>query len=178
MRTVRVKTTYLQMLAPVGASARRAIPATRTQPPMEGIEIVRAEKPAVAFYRWLYDCVGRDWNWVDRALLSDEDLGHIIHDPLVEIYVPYVNGAAAGYAELDRRKEGEIELAYFGIIPQLSGKGLGRYLLDWTIRKAWSYHPRRLWLHTCELDHEAALPMYLSAGFEVVDERMVEQVIL
>lgn len=169
MKTVPVKTTYLQMLA----RAQR-----NTPPPIEGVEIVRAEKPAVAFYRSLYDAVGGDWNWVDRKLLSDEELRGIIHDDLVEIYVLYFNQAPAGYAELDRRKENEIELAYFGIVPDLIGKGLGRYFLDWTIRQAWSHDPKRLWLHSCELDHQAALPMYLSAGFKVFDERMVDQVVL
>jgi GNAT superfamily N-acetyltransferase len=168
MKTIPVKTTYLQMTA----RAARTL-----SPPREGIEIVRAEKPAVALYRLLYDAVGRDWHWVDRKLLSDEELGRIIHDDLVEIYVLYVDKVPAGYAELDRRREHEIELAYFGIVPELSGRGLGRYLLDWTVRKAWSYDPQRLWLHTCELDHEAALPLYLSAGFEVFDEKTVEQVV-
>ena len=168
MKTIPVKTIYLQMTAPAGRN---------TPPPMEGIEIVRAEKPAVAFYRLLYDAVGRDWHWVDRKLLSDEELGRIIHDDLVEIYVLYVDKVPAGYAELDRRREHEIELAYFGIVPELTGRGLGRYLLDWTVRKAWSYDPQRLWLHTCDLDHAAALPMYLSAGFEVFDQKTVDQVV-
>jgi GNAT superfamily N-acetyltransferase len=169
MRTIPVKTTYLQMVAP----ERRSTPL-----PMKAVEIVRAEKPAIALYRWLYDAVGRDWNWVDRRLLSDEELGRIIHDDRVEIYVLYVANVPVGYAELDCRRENEIELAYFGIVPELIGKGLGRYFLDWTVRKAWSHAPKRLWLHTCELDHQAALPMYLSAGFEVFDEKTVEQVVL
>jgi len=168
MKTIPVKTIYLQMTAPAGRS---------TPPPMPGIEIVRTEKPAVAFYRLLYDAVGRDWHWVDRKLLSDEQLRRVIHDELVEIYVLYVDQVPAGYAELDRRREHEIELAYFGIVPGLTGRGLGRYLLDWAVRKAWSYAPKRLWVHTCELDHEAALPLYLSAGFEVFDEKMVDQVV-
>lgn len=169
MKTIPVKTTYLQM----PANAARNV-----SPPREGIEIARVEKPQIEFYRLLYDRVGRDWSWVDRKRLSDDTLAGIIHHDLVEIYVLYVDRAPAGYAELDRREENEIELAYFGIVPELIGRGLGRYLLDWTVRKAWSYGPKRLWVHTCELDHQAALPMYLSAGFEVFDERMIDQVIL
>lgn len=167
MKTIPVKTTYLQMPARAGRN---------TPPPIDGIEIARAEKPAIAFYRSLYDAVGRDWNWVDRKLLSDDELAGIIHDDLVEIYVLHVDGTPAGYAELDRREENEIELAYFGIVPQWIGKGLGRYFLDWTVCKAWLYEPKRVWLHTCELDHEAALPLYLGAGFEIFDERTVQQV--
>ena len=64
-----------------------------------------------------------------------------------------------------RRIEGEIELVQFGLVPEFIGQGLGKYFLNWTIDKAWSYDPRRFWLHTCTLDHKAALPNYLKAGF-------------
>lgn len=168
MKTVPVRVTYLQMLRPRRRNSR---------PPLDGVEIVRAERPTTAFYRFLYQAVGQAWNWVDRQLMSDEDLGKIIRDDLVEIYVLYVGGTPAGYAELDRRVEGEVELAYFGIVPEFAGRGLGRYLLDWAIHRAWSYDPQRFWLHTCELDHQAALPMYLKAGFEVFGERVIDQVV-
>ncbi len=84
-------------------------------------------------------------------------------------------GVPAGFAELDRRIEGEIELVQFGLMPEFIGQGLGRYFLQWAIDKAWSYHPRRFWLHTCTKDHPAALPNYLKAGFVVYKEEVVEQ---
>ena len=167
MKTVPVKTFYLELLQ----RSDREVP-----PPMEGIEVVRVEKPSTGFYRTLYDAVGNDWNWVNRRLMSDDELRQIIHDDLVEIYVLHVEAAPAGYAELDRRADGQIELAYFGLLPEFTGKGLGKYLLNWTIRKAWTYAPRRIWVHTCVLDHAAALPMYLGAGFEIFDEKLVDQV--
>jgi len=169
VKTVPVKVTYLQMLRPGGHDAG---------PPPDGVKIVRAVRPTVAFYRFLYDSVGQDWNWVDRRLMSDQQLGRIIHDDAVELYVLYVDGATAGYCELDRRGDGEIELAYFGVMPEFLGRGLGRYLLDWIVDKAWSYRPRRLWLHTCQLDHPAALPLYRKAGFEQFDEKVVDQRVL
>lgn len=169
MKTVPCKVFYLQMLAPREY---------QTPAPFDGIEIVRAIRPSVSFYRFLCDSVGRDFNWVDRKLLSDGELGRIIHDDRVEIHVLQIRGAPAGYAELDRRVDAEIELAYFGIMPRFAGRGLGRYFLHWAIETAWSYSPRRLWLHTCELDHPAALPMYRKAGFELFDERVIEQRVL
>ena len=81
-------------------------------------------------------------------------------------------GVPAGYAALDRRIEGEIELMQFGLMPEFIGQGLGQYFLQWTIDKAWSYRPRRFWLHTCTKDHPAALPNYLKAGFAVYKEEM------
>jgi GNAT superfamily N-acetyltransferase len=121
--------------------------------------------------------VGRDYCWVDRNLMPDEDLRRIIQDPGVEVYVLSVAGAPAGYAELDRRQPGEIELAYFGLFPDFVGRGLGKFFLAWAVERAWSHGPRRVWVHTCDLDHPAALPNYLKAGFVVYDERVIEQVV-
>ena len=70
---------------------------------------------------------------------------------------------------------GEIELAYFGLFAEFRRQGLGSYLLDWAIQQALSYQPERLWVHTCELDHPAALPTYLKAGFQIYLEQVIDQ---
>lgn len=168
MKTVPVETFYLELLH----RSDREVP-----PPMEGIEVVRAEKPSTGFYRAMYDAVGGDWNWVDRRRMSDAELTRIIHDELVEIYPLRVKGTLAGFAELDRRVAHQIELAYFGLLPQFIGRGLGKYLLNWALRKAWTYNPRRIWLHTCAFDHPGALPLYLGAGFAIFDQKQIDQVI-
>ncbi len=77
----------------------------------------------------------------------------------------HVDGEPSGFAELDRRQPDEIELVQFGLLPGFIGQGLGKWFLQWTIDKAWSYEPKRFWLHTCTLDHPTALPNYLKAGF-------------
>ena len=94
---------------------------------------------------------------------------------MMENHVLHVDGVPAGFAELDRRIEGEIELVQFGLVPEFIGQGLGRYFLNWTIDKAWSYQPRRFWLHTCTLDHKAALPNYLKARFVVYNEEVKQR---
>ena len=168
MKHVSVEVTYLEMLSPPGQDV--PLPPPQTQ-------ILHAQRPTIAFYRFLYDAVGSNWNWVDRKLLSDEELGHIIHDDRIEVYVLYVAGVPAGYVELDRRIDGEVELGYFGLMPEFVGRGLGGYFLRWAVARAWSYEPRRVWVNTCELDHPAALPVYLKAGFEVYDRQTVDQVL-
>ncbi len=107
--------------------------------------------------------------------MPDEQLQAILRDDRVEVFVLSVAGELAGYSELDRRVESDIELAYFGLFPNFIGQGLGRFLLDWTLRTAWSRRPRRVWVHTCDLDHPAALPTYLKAGFRAYDEQIIEQ---
>lgn len=149
--------TSLEMLAPPAA-----LP---LPPPRDGLAIVQAEHPTISFYRYLYDTVGEPWLWGDRRKLSDAALAAIVQHPAVEVFVLWVHGVPAGYAELDGRVEGEVELAYFGLLPEFIGRKLGPYLLDWAIRTAWARDPRRVWVHTCTLDHPGALAMYERAGF-------------
>ncbi|HWY85305.1 MAG TPA: GNAT family N-acetyltransferase [Gemmataceae bacterium] len=141
-------------------------------PPRAGLTVVHARRPPVAYYRFLYDAVGRDYDWTSRKKLSDAELAALLGDPRIEVHVLMADGVPAGFAELDKRMEGEIELVQFGLMPDFIGQGLGRYFLQWTIDKAWSYQPRRFWLHTCTKDHPVALPNYLKAGFAIYKEEM------
>jgi GNAT superfamily N-acetyltransferase len=158
-----VKVTYLQMFAP----PQRIVP-----PPRDGLTVLHVKQPTVRYYRFLYDAVGRAWQWLSRRKLTDEELEAILNDPRDEVHVLHVEGVPAGFAELDRRVEGEIELVQFGLMPEFIGQGLGKFFLQRTVEKAWSYTPRRFWLHTCSLDHPAAIPNYKKAGFEVYKEEM------
>ena len=160
---MKIKTTYLQMFA---------LPQRLVPPPRDGITVIHAKKPTIAYYRFLYDAVGRDYEWTSRKKLSDAALAAVIHDPRDEVHVLFVDGVPAGFAELDRREESEIELVQFGLMPEFIGQGLGRYFLQWAIDQAWRYSPKRFWLHTCTKDHPAALPNYLKAGFSIYKEEI------
>jgi GNAT superfamily N-acetyltransferase len=163
---MKIKTTYLQMFA----RPDRTLPL-----PKAGLTVVHAQQPTVSYYRYLYDAVGRDYDWTSRKKLSDAELAALLNDPRIEVHVLMVDGVPAGFAELDRRSEGEIELVQFGLLPEFIGLGLGRYLLQWTIDKAWSYGPKRFWLHTDTKDHPAALPNYLKQGFAIYKEEVKGQ---
>jgi GNAT superfamily N-acetyltransferase len=104
---MRIKVTYLEMFA----RPQRVVP-----PPREGLAVVHARRPTVAYYRF-----------------------------------------------------------HFGLMPEFIGQGLGRYFLRWAIGRAWSYGPRRFWLHTDTKDHPAALPNYLKAGFDIYKEEVQDQ---
>ena len=118
--------------------------------------------------------LGKCRSATDARWLSDAELAAVLDDPRVEVNVLWVGGAPAGYAELDRRAPPDIELAYFGLMPEFIGQGLGAYLLDWAIHHAWRSRPRRLWLHTCDLDHPRALDFYQSLGFRIYDRQVTE----
>lgn len=135
------------------------------QPPGQ-YSLMDTPRPPIHFYRYLYRQVGAAHAWHDRERLSDKELAALIHKDGVEIYVLYVNGVPAGFAELDfSTLPEEAELAYFGLIPDFIGQGLGKYLLAQAIDLAWRKAPRRLIVQTCTLDHPGALPLYQKCGF-------------
>lgn len=155
MELVDVTVYYLETLTPPS----RVVPT-----PREGLDVRHVVSPTVPYYRELYDAVGKEFHWLSRRKLSDEALAAILDDARNEVHVLHVDGTPAGFAELDRRHLDEIELVQFGLTRPFIGQGLGKWFLQWTIDRAWSYGPRRLWLHTCTLDHPAALPNYTRAG--------------
>ncbi len=135
------------------------------EPPTDRVAVTHAENPTVSFYRYLYHTVGEQWLWYERRRMDDQTLRTIIQDPKVEVYVLYLSGVPAGYVELDRRLMNEIEVAYFGLMPEFIGRGLGPYLLQWAVTQAWRRQPQRVWVHTCNLDHPKALEIYQRIGF-------------
>lgn len=149
--------TYLEM------TERPASP-TPLAPPGR-LALIRAEAPTVPFYRFLYETVGTPWLWYERRLLDDDALERIIHHPKIEIYVLYLGGVPVGYSELDLRRMPDVELSYFGLMPEFIGRGFGRYHLRRTVDQAWLHAPQRVWAHTCSLDHPRALGLYQRTGF-------------
>jgi GNAT superfamily N-acetyltransferase len=159
---LEVAVTYLEMFQ------RPALSAPPT--PTVDYRIERVQHPSIAFYRYLYNVVGEPWLWHERRKMSDAALAAILADPNVWLLVAYAGGEPAGYAELNDRQSWEIELAYFGIVPKFIGCKLGPTLLRAAIESAWDRKPKRLWVHTCSLDHPKALPCYQQAGFVPYDK--------
>ncbi len=144
-------------------------------PPALPHAIIRAEKPTVSFYRYLYDAVGRDWGWIDRKRISDDELKAILAAETTEVYVLYIRGVPAGYVELNSENLPEVvDIAYFGIVPEFIGMRLGPWFLNWALEEAWLKDPARVTVNTCTLDHPKALPMYQRAGFVPIRRRELE----
>ena len=148
--------TYLEMRAP---------PPTDNPAPLNDIELRFVPDPELHWYRALHRRIGADLLWFGRLGMETGELSAILRDPRVEIHVPMRAGAEIGIVELDARTPGEVELAYFGLIPECVGTGIGRWLMDRAIELAWRHAPKRFFLHTCTLDHPAALDFYLRSGF-------------
>jgi GNAT superfamily N-acetyltransferase len=130
------------------------------------LSLRRIETPAPDAYRELFRLVGAPWLWFSRLAMNDSQLNAIIQHPGVELYeIVGEDGEPAGMLELDFRESGECELAFVGLVPELSGKGHGRWLLSEALRLAWRDGVSRVHVHTCSLDHPAALSAYRRAGF-------------
>lgn len=134
--------------------------------PASELSLRRVENPDPAHYRELFRKVGSPWLWFSRLIMNDAKLRVIIGDPGVELFtVVDRDGSEVGMLELDYRKPRECELSFVGLIPELSGQGHGRWLLAEAIRRAWRDGIERVHVHTCTLDHPAALRAYRRAGF-------------
>jgi ribosomal protein S18 acetylase RimI-like enzyme len=157
MRRVEVVRTYLELAA--GDSAGEGGPA---DPPAR-VERLACCPPS--FFRYLYAEVGRSYHWLDRVGWTDEQIRARLGAPGVSLHLLSLGGAPAGYFELERHGDGAVEIAYLGLLPEFTRRGLGRRLLREAVLAARAQGARRVWLHTCTLDDPAALPNYLARGF-------------
>jgi GNAT superfamily N-acetyltransferase len=137
------------------------------RPAAVGYRLLRCEVPSPELNRTLYIAVGSRWAWYERLAWNDTRWLTYLDRPELETWVAYVAGSPAGYFELERQPGKNVELAYFGLLPDFIGQGLGRSLLTAAVSRAWDMGARRVWVHTCTLDHPHALPNYLARGFQV-----------
>ncbi|ODP36899.1 GNAT family N-acetyltransferase [Sphingomonas turrisvirgatae] len=134
--------------------------------PDSPLRLVRWVDPAPAKYRALFQRVGAPWLWFSRLVMTDERLTGIIHDPALEIHaVADPRGIEIGLLELDFRVAATCELSFFGLVPELTGQGHGRWLMAQALLRAWRPDVSRVWVHTCTLDHPRALGFYRASGF-------------
>lgn len=133
----------------------------------------------LARYRSLFRAIGQPWLWRGRLVLDDEALTATLNAATLEIHVAARrDGTPQGLLELDFLGDGQCELAYVGLVPELTGRGHGKWLMGHALKLAWqgqSGRPpvTRVWVHTCDLDHPGALAFYQRHGFRPY-ERLVE----
>ncbi|HUD94350.1 GNAT family N-acetyltransferase [Sphingobium sp.] len=134
--------------------------------PPAPLRLVPWKQPDLSAYRTLFRRVGTPWLWFSRLVMGDSELAAIIHDLAVEVYaVTDPRGTEVGLLELDFRSLPDCELGFFGLVPELNGKGLGSWLMAQAKSLAWRKGVERFWVHTCTLDSPAALGFYIKSGF-------------
>jgi GNAT superfamily N-acetyltransferase len=119
--------------------------------------------------RDLYRRVGEQWAWIDKRSWTDDQWREYATVPEMRTFAGYYDDVLTGYYELRRDTEGEIEIAYFGLLPEWIGRGLGGALLTSAIESAWRMkpNPSRVWVHTCNRDHPQALANYQARGMVI-----------
>ena len=155
--TTEVTRTYLEMRDPGELQAARSDD--------RRIRLEQMRNCPASFFRYLYVEVGRNYRWIDRLPWTDEQILTHLKQSEISIWLMTHDGAPAGYFELRKCEDGSIEVAYFGLLPEFLGHGLGKHLLTCAIEQSWINGANRVWLHTCTLDDPAAMPNYLKRGF-------------
>jgi len=160
----QVHTWHLEQLSPFSTPVR--------EPPAYQLSQLTDLQPE--FCRYLYAGVGGPWHWYERLPWSRAQWLTCLADPARKTWVAYLAGEPAGYFELMDHGARNIEIAYFGLFPHRIGQGLGKPLLFDAIDAAQRLGAHRLWLHTCDMDHPAALANYQQCGFHVFHEETFE----
>ena len=150
--------TYLEITAP---------PSVPPPPlPMgQNVALIRAKEPPVGYFLYLYGAVGAEYEWTDRFAETEAAQRAFVHDPKVELFTMLVDGWPGGFFVLDTRVAETCDLAYFGLLPEAHGRGLGKWLLATAVAMGWEREGvRRMTVNTCSLDHPRALPLYQKLG--------------
>lgn len=151
--------TYLEMLS----RPTTPIPA---RPANQNIALIAATKPPVEYFLYLYTTVGGAHEWTDLLEVPEEDLQDFVQNDSVSLYTVIVDGWPGGFFMLDATEAGTCDLAYFGLVPQAVGRGLGQWFLATAIDTGWDVPgTERLTVNTCTLDHTRALGLYQKMGF-------------
>jgi len=124
--------------------------------------------------KFFYKEIGKNYQWVDRLIWTDKNWIEYVSSPNLFTFVLKNNDDIAGFFELMYHKDKlETEIAYFGLLKEYFGKKLGGYMLSEAIKKSFSYNVKRVWAHTCSLDHKNALKNYLSRGMKIYNTETV-----
>ena len=124
--------------------------------------------------KFFYKNVGKKHHWVDRLVWSDKEWIQYVSDKKVKTYVLKNNYDLAGYFELIlHRDKNEIEIAYLGLLEEYQNKNLGSFLLTVAIKNSFSENVKRVWVHTCSLDHKNALNNYMSRGMKIFKKEKI-----
>lgn len=158
--STKTKTTYtLEMLKPSYLRAKYA--------DYPGLRIERMEIKCPEFNKFLHMVVGYEYRWGGRTDWDKDDWYDYVNRDEMETWVVYLSGTPAGYFELEKRPEGDVQILTFGLLPQFIGKGLGGHLLTKAVERAWEMGASKVWLRTCTHDHPHALKNYLARGFQI-----------
>ena len=137
-------------------------------PPSDDCIIDFSNQADFQINKFFYKQIGKEHQWTDRLAWTDEKWINYISEQKVKTYILKKNNDLAGYFELIFHKDkNETEIAYLGLLREYQNKKLGSFLLSSAIKNSFSENIKRVWVHTCSLDHKNALNNYLSRGMRI-----------
>ena len=130
---------------------------------------VQIIKPAdFQLNKFFYKNIGKKHHWIDRLIWDEKDWTQYVSDEKVKTYVLKKKEDLVGYFELIIHKDkNEVEIAYLGLLEEYQNKRLGSHLLSSAIKNSFDCNPKRVWVHTCSLDHKNALTNYIARGMKI-----------
>lgn len=155
---VELAVTYMEMTAPTVLSTRA---------PTGQATVAREQLDGEA-YLSLYRAVGAPVQWDERLRMPPAALDALLVRPTTHLHVLRQDGAPLGLCEFIGVGGTDVELAHFGVVATVQGRGLGSYLLSRALAHCWRHAPRRIWLKTDTNDHPAAVRTYEKAGFHCI----------
>ncbi len=131
-------------------------------------KILNLEPPNFQLNKFFYKNIGKKHHWTDRLIWTDLQWIDYVQDKKIDTFVLKKNIDMVGYFELiHHHNNNEVEIAYLGLLEEYINKKLGSHLLYIALKKSFLKSPKRVWVHTCSLDHKNALNNYLSRGMKV-----------
>ena len=125
--------------------------------------------------KFFYKNVGKKHQWIDRLIWTEKKWIEYTSNEKVKTYILKKNEELAGYFELIINKNNnEVEIAYLGLLEEYHNQKLGSYLLSLAIKKSFTFNPKRVWVHTCSLDHKNALNNYIARGMKIFKKETIE----
>ncbi len=141
----------------------------------DGFSVVLIDPVNFQLNKFFYKNVGKRHKWVDRLIWSEQEWIDYLSNSRVKTYVLKNKKDLVGFFELIFHQEDkEVEIAYFGILEEYQNKKLGSFLLSEAIKESFSKNIKRVWLHTCSLDHENALKNYLARGMKIFKSEIIK----
>ena len=137
-------------------------------------EVSLIDPPDFQLNKFFYKQIGKNYRWIERLVWSEKKWINYVNNSDVKTFVLKENNNLVGYFEHILNKERlDCEIAYLGILEDYFRKKLGGYLLSEAIKKSFGFGVKRVWVHTCSLDHKHALKNYLSRGMKVFKTEML-----
>ncbi len=140
----------------------------------EGYEIQNINPADFQLNKFFYKNVGKKHHWVDRLIWNEKEWIQYVSDKKVKTYVLKKNEDLVGYFELIIHDDkSEVEIAYLGLLEEYQNKKLGSHLLSSAIKNSFENNPKRVWVHTCSLDHKNALTNYIARGMKIFKKETI-----